>query len=174
MARKRIRQRLPRREPGSVRQYRPGATLTREQAANLRFRGDWFAIRDGRLTVVFGSEDERRAAWTEHGHRFAYSTVPGTRPAAYWQYTPDVPEELRTLRGWWDARWAKRQDLAPYLSCPEAVVASEALGAARRHWLLEHGASRPGEREVLTRESRRPHNDDCAEAVARLRRALGG
>ena len=126
--RKKIKTKLAgRRGVRAVQRYRRGAPLTLEQGSNLRFRSDLLASMDGKMVAVFGDEDERRLAWREHGHRFAGTTNRWTRPSAFWEFTDDVPDELRGF-----------PSVTSYPSLDEAVMAHHAIAAARRQWLRAH------------------------------------
>jgi hypothetical protein len=136
--RKKIRSRLAREHTGppTATRYQPGEPLSDAQMRNLQFRDDTRGS-DGR--AVFASDEERRAAWTEHRHRFLAVTVLGRRCAAFWSYEPDVPEELRAF-----------PPVTAYRSLEEAVSAHGQLAESRLAWLLKHpGHHRAGERVAL-------------------------
>jgi hypothetical protein len=119
-----------------VQQYKRGAALTPEQARCLRFRGDCYAPRDGKLVAVFADDRERRAAWVEHGGQLA-ATNPGTRPEPFWTFTAGVPDELRALPAAPGDPW-------------EAAAAHGRHARARRDWLLTHPEHlRDDERDAL-------------------------
>ncbi len=86
--------------------------------------------------AYWGGEEEGRSAWEVL--KGELQTNLGTRPAPFWGYEPDVPEELR------------QPDL------PGAAVdpAFEEVERRRMQWLLGPGADhlRPGETEAIRRE----------------------
>jgi hypothetical protein len=123
--------------------FRPGDPLTPEQERNLRFRYGRLGS-DGH-TSVFRNDEQRAAAWREHRHRFLDATNPGTRCPAFWQYEPNVPDELREF-----------PPETAYPTLEEAVAVHHCLARARRRWLLEHPKElRPGEAAQLKKYLKR-------------------
>ena len=96
----------------------------------------------------FESEEARQAAWAEHGPRLLEDRggLPGTRPAAYWDYTPGAPQ---------------REDFISVVIGPfgeeEERVDSDALYEAELRYLAERGELRDDELQKLV--------DDVAEKV---------
>ena len=121
-----------------VQRYRRGAALTPEQSRCLRFRGDSYATRDGKLAKVFANDAERGRAWRDHGGQLA-ATNPGTRPEPFWTFTAGVPDALRAL-----------PPLAGFGSHAAHIEAVAPIERARRAWLLAHPEHlRDGERDAL-------------------------
>jgi hypothetical protein len=125
----------------SGQRFRPGDPLTPEQERNLRWQYGLIGSdgHGGLIGPVFGSDEERAAAWRENRHRFLDATNLGTRVSAFWRYEPDVPDELREF-----------PCVTTYDSLEDAVADHHRLGCARRRWLLEHPQElRPGEAAQL-------------------------
>lgn len=65
--------------------HRRSRELTNEEGMDLLGWGD----------PAFESDEERRAAWEEHGPPMLETrdnALSGTRPKAYWDYTPGAPQ----------------------------------------------------------------------------------
>ncbi len=121
--------------------------LTFQQKLDLRSGARWWRL-PGSDRSPWASEDERRAAWEAHrDEMLAWPRVTHKRPAAYWQYTEGVPDELRepawcaTIPADWEARDAARMALAEarwsWLEASGLLVENEAAAIAeeraRRH-----------------------------------------
>ena len=93
----------------------------------------------------WGSEREGRAAW--EALRGKLLDNQGTRPAPFWAYEPDVPDELR----------AEPEDADPRLPDHEYRAADAKAVAAERcrlQWLIGPGQDhlRPGEMAEILRQ----------------------
>ena len=93
----------------------------------------------------WGGDREGRAAW--EALRGKLRTNHGTRPAPFWAYEPDVPDELRAEPEDADSR-------LPDHEYPPAHAKACAAERARLEWLIGPGQDhlRPGEMEAILRE----------------------
>ena len=115
--------------------HRRHRELTDEELMDLLGWGD----------PAFPSDEARRAAWEEHGPRMLENrgnTVPGSRPKAYWDYSPDAPRDEDFL--------APAREVYEYASdADELMVDSDALWEARIRYLAERGELRDDELQQL-------------------------
>ncbi len=132
--------------------------LTGEQTIDLLGWGD----------PAFPSDEARRAAWEEHGPRMLATrdnALPGTRPKAHWDYSPDAPRDEDFL--------VPARDVYEYASDPdELMVDSYALWEAQIRYLAERGELRDDELQRLVDDVPAKANW-VPEAQEAARRRLG-
>jgi hypothetical protein len=112
-----------------------------------RERGTLIAGSPGSMAHVFGSLDAALRAY--EGHAGDLRTVRGTKPAAFWLFRADVPDDLRSQE-----HFARHGDTAAIAERARRLAASDGLTVStdrhravatqailserRRAWLVEH------------------------------------
>ena len=91
---------------------------------------------------AFETDEERRAAWMAHAAELLSRRggLPGSRPSAYWDYTPDAPRDEDFLVRWGDI-YEHGGD--------KVVVDRDTLWEAQIRFLAERGELRDDELKAL-------------------------